>query len=241
VWPPGGLIWAPPPLADMGMLRAWIALGLLLVLSGCLFGEDLQACRSGQAGVCDPATPASVTIVAYDFGYLPVAASVSQGQAVEFRNIGPQCHPVLWNGDGYGGAPLCDGERWRLKATDDGSFGYHCGDHASMGGVIDVVRGPHEPNPPVLARVHFFTAEIVAQGGPILHGLAAAPDGGMLAVSWSKDNGPAQELPVDEEGLWRIDANASWEARHVVLVTAVDERGLQTQLEIVLDYPNGQT
>jgi plastocyanin len=86
-----------------------------------------------------PAAAATVSVSIMDFGFAPVAPTVSQGSTVKWTQLdaGVQ-HTTTSNALFWRSARLDQGQTFQTTFWSAGSFGYHCELHPDMTGTIRV-------------------------------------------------------------------------------------------------------
>ena len=103
----------------------------VLLLAGCGGGDD----EKEEGGT---APPASLTVDAEDFKFLPKEATVRAGGTITFVNRDKAPHTA--EGEGFDTGRLDRGDSKRVKVEKPGTYEYFCDFHRFMTATVEVVE-----------------------------------------------------------------------------------------------------
>ena len=96
---------------------------------------------------------ASWSVQIKNFAFNPATTNVSAGDTVTWVNLDPTAHRVHWTGNQFpDSADLQQSQAYAVTFTVPGAYGYICGIHPQMQGVVNVQRTVATPTPTVPPR-----------------------------------------------------------------------------------------
>ena len=85
-----------------------------------------------------PAMAKEVTVTIQNFAFTPAGAALAAGDTVTFVNGDDMIHSIVADDGSFHSDGLDTGDKVSFSFTKTGIFGYHCGLHPFMKGVIVV-------------------------------------------------------------------------------------------------------